>query len=140
MSNIPSKYTCICQKNWTGPHCTEQIIPNCVNNMCRSGSTCISGTSLNSYICKCPFGHTGKFCENRMADVDECTSKPCLNGGLCLLKSVGYLCMCNLNYAGTNCQYLMNHCTSKPCQNGGTCVHSSLGYTCSCPLNFTGNF
>ena len=109
-----------------------------MNNMCRSGSTCISDTLLNSYICKCPFGHTGKYCENRMADVDECTSKPCLNGGLCLLKSVGYLCMCNLNYTGTNCQYLMNHCTSKPCQNGGTCVHSSLGYTCSCPPNFTG--
>ena len=37
------------------------------------------------------------------ADVDECQSSPCLNGGTCTDLISGYSCSCTDSYTGTNC-------------------------------------
>ena len=107
------------------------------------------------FNCSCPNGFTGKFCEKKITyylgydilektdrmtnNLNPCLSRPCLNEGVCLLKSIGYSCICGLQYTGSNCEYLINHCVTNPCLNGGTCLNTFVGYICSCSEKFTGN-
>ena len=37
--------------------------------------------------------------------MDECAGGPCLNGGTCVDKVAGYVCLCLDMHAGPNCQY-----------------------------------
>lgn len=36
--------------------------------------------------------------------IDECISNPCLNNGTCINDNGRYLCLCDFNYAGYNCE------------------------------------
>ena len=36
--------------------------------------------------------------------VDECTSNPCLNGGVCTNRLQSYRCSCPTHLSGTNCE------------------------------------
>ena len=38
------------------------------------------------------------------ADIDECASQPCLNGGACIDGIDGYTCNCPQGWAGTHCE------------------------------------
>ena len=38
------------------------------------------------------------------ADIDECVSSPCQNGGACFDDSNSYTCNCAVGYAGANCE------------------------------------
>ena len=38
------------------------------------------------------------------ADIDECASSPCQNGGACVDGSNSYTCNCAVGYAGANCE------------------------------------
>ena len=38
------------------------------------------------------------------ADVDECSSHPCVNGGTCTHDINSYFCMCVSGYHGINCE------------------------------------
>lgn len=38
------------------------------------------------------------------AEIDECRSQPCLNGGLCKDQIAHYLCLCKAGYTGNNCE------------------------------------
>ena len=38
------------------------------------------------------------------ADINECASNPCLNGGACTDQVNGYVCSCMMGYAGTYCE------------------------------------
>lgn len=64
--------------------------------------------------CPCP----GVTCE---AEVDECSSAPCLHGGSCLDGVGSYRCVCAPGYAGANCQLDVDECQSQPCAHGGVC-------------------
>lgn len=37
-------------------------------------------------------------------DIDECSSDPCLNGGLCQNLLNKFHCLCDVNYAGDRCE------------------------------------
>ena len=37
------------------------------------------------------------------ADISECASDPCLNGGTCLNDVDGYICSCPESYTGIQC-------------------------------------
>ena len=39
-----------------------------------------------------------------LLDIDECLSKPCLNGGTCHDGVASYSCKCPRGFAGTNCE------------------------------------
>jgi len=64
----------------------------------------------------------GSHCEN---NIDECLSRPCINGGLCLDDIKSYKCQCYSGYTGKNCEIDVNECDSSPCQYNGTCLERS---------------
>lgn len=39
-----------------------------------------------------------------LADINECSSNPCLNGATCVDAVDGYECDCRSGYEGTHCQ------------------------------------
>lgn len=56
---------------------------------------------INTFTCLCPPGFTGNYCQH---DINECDSKPCLNGGTCQDSYGTYKCTCLHGYTGLNCQ------------------------------------
>lgn len=80
---------------------------------CWLGPFCPSRCGLH-VSCPCP----GVTCE---AEVDECSSAPCLHGGSCLDGVGSYRCVCAPGYAGANCQLDVDECQSQPCAHGGVC-------------------
>ena len=102
------------------------------------------------------------------ADIDECSSSPCENGGTCIDLNaewtssssgftVGYACECIAGYTGDQCtiselgfKFLcrfygrgvclldIDECESTPCQNGGNCSDGIDGYRCNCIPGHTG--
>ena len=55
---------------------------------------------------------TGKLCD---IDIDECASRPCVNGGTCINDKNGYSCACPFNYAGKNCERVQLCTKGKKC-------------------------
>lgn len=56
---------------------------------------------INTFTCVCLPGFTGSYCEH---NINECDSKPCLNGGTCQDSYGTYKCTCPQGYTGLNCQ------------------------------------
>lgn len=113
------------------------------------------------YVCVCVSGWAGTHCEQ---DVDECASRPCTNGALCLdsttdedsmpddepLVPTGlFRCICLDYWGGLHCAEDTRDCLSAPCRNGGGCEprpdggtgRQSLaepGFQCDCAVGFAG--
>ncbi|CAF0973724.1 unnamed protein product [Brachionus calyciflorus] len=61
----------------------------------------------------------------------------CSNNGNCILdQNSKYVCECQKNYAGSNCQINTLPCASYPCRNNGSCLDNLLNktYSCECSL------
>ena len=58
--NRDGKAKCICKPGYYGEQC-ESNVNECASNPCRNGGTCLD--QENRYICQCPRGTRGKFCE-----------------------------------------------------------------------------
>ncbi|KAK9879790.1 hypothetical protein WA026_006852 [Henosepilachna vigintioctopunctata] len=54
------KWSCHCRNGYLGKQCELSV---CGNNPCLFGGTCVS-LSKSGYICLCPYGKHGHFCEN----------------------------------------------------------------------------
>ncbi len=76
-----------------------------------------------------------------VADGNECSSNPCLNGGRCIDGCASYTCLCPTGYVGTNCQ-LSNQCTLNVTARYGRGLLNRDGfYGTSDPyMRFTGNY
>ena len=51
-------------------------------------------------------------------EVDECLSDPCQNGATCRNRVGEYVCDCDVDFVGVNCQLSEDSCDSMPCQHG----------------------
>lgn len=73
---------------------------------------------------------------------NECKKKPniCLNGGTCYDTYGSYVCECQPNFGGFNCEQPVDQCSAKPCNNGATCINRKDGVQCVCPHGFYGDF
>ena len=67
-----------------------------------------------------------------VADIDDCGSAPCRNGGTCRDGIDHYHCTCAIGYNGDSCQRDDDDCASNPCQFGD-CIDGYFSYTCVCP-------
>jgi hypothetical protein len=71
--------------------------------------------------------------------VNECSSSPCANGGVCSDSNLQYTCNCaRTGFSGTNCDVPVNECASNPCRNQGTCTDGLASFTCACRPGYTG--
>lgn len=94
----------ICQRNWITISCLHDDLcsPTFVN--------------LDHLLC---------------ADMQYCErNEPCQNGAECVNDgSGGYVCVCEDNFAGTNCDVAKQRESaadfSHHCQNGGTCIYGN---------------
>lgn len=134
-------YTCdpvtgaiICKPGWMGEFCASSH-DDCVVNKCEIGATCLD--SHQSYICICPAGRTGQYCDQ---DTDECSNNNiCKNNGACINTFGSYSCNCTLAWTGPDCSQAVDFCMSSPCQNGAECQSNESGYHCTCALGWTGS-
>ncbi len=70
---------------------------------------CHSEKNIVTALCKyCEFFYecTFIFCV-LFPDINECSSSPCLNGGVCLDGIDGYTCNCLAGFTGFNCEISM---------------------------------
>eukprot|EP00795_Rhopilema_esculentum_P000635 gene635-10339_t len=60
----------------------------------------------------------------------QCNNAPCKNNGKCTPNSGGYICNCNANFTGKNCETPFV-CLTSPCKSGESCVaHKTKVYEC----------
>jgi hypothetical protein len=67
---------------------------DCVNGVCRLD---VNGLPY----CLCADGYTGILCDVR---IDYCDSNPCNNRGICVSLVGGYVCICDKQSSGRNCE------------------------------------
>ncbi|KAL1022840.1 hypothetical protein UPYG_G00033150 [Umbra pygmaea] len=114
-----NKYACLCTANYTGPYCSDRIkeipwyildnrrfrpkLPVAVCGDENRNYTCFNAGNCTErdLSCDCLPGFTGHRCEQ---EVDECKSNPCMNGGYCRNLVNKYHCVCEMSFAGDNCQ------------------------------------
>lgn len=100
----------------------------CVNNgICKETST--------GFVCLCPKGHTGTFCE----ETEEKCLLICLNNGTCHFNEPDdYFCWCPSGFGGETCQIKLNYCSINICENNSTCIDETNGFRCQCSTGFIG--
>ena len=89
---------------------------------------------LAGYRCSCPSGFSGTRCQ---IDDNNCSIRPCLNGGTCIDRVNDYQCRCVAGFVGALCQDNVDDCMNRPCANGGTCHDLVNDFMCDCAPGFT---
>ena len=89
---------------------------------------------MNSFFCTCAAGYSGSLCA---ANVNECASSPCQNGGTCNDQVNSFFCSCAAGFSGVVCAANINECASNPCQHGGTCADATNAFSCTCASGWT---
>ncbi|XP_065323813.1 uncharacterized protein LOC135930938 [Gordionus sp. m RMFG-2023] len=155
---VNHKVICECPLNYVGQKC-EKYVSFCLSAPCLNGGTCSDAKTLETilpeshqdykdfntpkYVCKCPAGFSGDFCE---ITKDYCSSNisnnPCLNDGMCKNEATGYSCLCRQGFIGDNCEMVSEGClTFDPCKNKATCKKLPLGrHKCLCSPGWEGEF
>ncbi|XP_063967420.1 fibropellin-1-like [Lytechinus pictus] len=106
--------------------------PDCLGNPCKD---CWCEETLIGFKCLCGDGYArGK------PDINECSSNPCGDHGVCHDQKNGYTCECNDGWTGTYCETDINECSSNPCGDHGVCHVHINGYTCECNDGWNGTY
>ncbi|KAH3846512.1 hypothetical protein DPMN_088814, partial [Dreissena polymorpha] len=125
-------YTCMCLDGFDGEHC-QNVLDPCYDSPCMRG-TCFAHLSL--FLCVCPPGYSGKFCEKGQGAcdshpyIDECSSNPCRNNGICHDEAGGFRCECPRGYSGLHCSN-GNERKCFSCSGLGTNVTCNRVTTCN---------
>ncbi|KAM7536077.1 hypothetical protein Aperf_G00000093698 [Anoplocephala perfoliata] len=137
-SNGGHHFRCLCETalgNFTGQFCAEDI-DECLKEPCLNGGGCEN--TPGSFICRCPEGFEGRFCEARGNPCDDTYGPVCVNGGICSTVNGKASCRCPQGFSGSHCEVEDNECAQRPCLNGGICVPFFGSYACRCPADFSG--
>ncbi|XP_049960051.1 protein jagged-1b [Schistocerca serialis cubense] len=131
-----SSWQCICDTNWGGILCDQDLNTCGTLDPCQNGGTC-ENTAPDQYRCTCPEGFSGLNCE--VVD-NPCATEPCANGGTCQESASGQVnCTCAPGWTGPTCLVNIDECASAPCQNSGTCVDQVNSFMCLCPPGWEGD-
>ena len=134
-------YTCACDDGWSGTSCQDKNL--CIiDEPCKNAGQC-TYLGHNKYSCACMenSGFWGPNCQF----YDQCHKFPCQNGGKCRNitsdnnSENDYVCLCEANYEGKNCEVL-NLCKIENYCGRGTCT--SKGHnkaSCECQLGYYGD-
>ena len=71
---------------------------------------------------------------------DDCSHKPCRNGGTCMDLVNDFECRCVPGFLGDLCETNVDDCELRPCANGGSCKDLVNDFECTCRAGFTGKF
>ncbi|CAB1345367.1 unnamed protein product [Coregonus sp. 'balchen'] len=129
----------------------EVVFHECFLNPCQNRGTCeevgagyndgLCKDGMGDFLCQCIPGFVGSLCE---AEVNECSSSPCLNEGVCVDEVNQYTCSCADGFTGgitlprLPTRPLDTSCLSSPCLNGGVCDDLMGGYSCTCLPGYSG--
>lgn len=116
------RHVCACATGYAGAEC--QCMHCGEHGACQFDGRCV-----------CDAGFVGAQCE---INVDECASRPCVNGATCNDLDFAYSCSCVVGYEGEHCEHDMNECASSPCGPHGACVDGVGAYSCSCDDGWSG--
>ena len=123
----------------------EDYCPGNGNQYCVNGGTCrVKAANFTKQPCRCPDGFLGHHCQYRQEDLQSDCLLTCSNHGSCQHgmnpfddKGANSLldlpddgtsnfmhCICENNYAGTNCEYEATKCGGRKryCFHGSECV------------------
>ncbi|CAG03764.1 unnamed protein product, partial [Tetraodon nigroviridis] len=173
VSQPGGNFSCWCEPGFAGTYCHENI-NDCASSPCRNGGTCIDG--INAFQCVCPGGWEGPLCDAgrqplrlakccgranaspltrfHLPDVNECSRKPCQNGGACVDLLNDFYCDCVDGWKGRSCHSRalalrrsslagdaftdplllsgVSQCDATTCSNGGTCYDHGDAFLCGC--------
>jgi len=106
-------FRCICDPNFTGSTCSQNINP-CSSNPCKEDYTCMN-TANGEYMCICIQGVTcpvsfRNFLLSDMLEAKQakliaspCSMNTCQNDGICeIVDNDKFACVCKFGYIGKN--------------------------------------
>lgn len=150
-----SGFKCRCEAGYAGAHCDTDI-DECASHPCAHDGQCTDSTSAiggfgqtpvgsDAFKCTCAPGFRGKTCDQ---DVNECLSRPCQHGGVCIDLVDDYSCECAPTWnaqTSTNAYWGGQECTEalsfeNPCHNGGqqTQQSTTAAPDCLCAAGWEG--
>ncbi|KRT83207.1 EGF-like domain containing protein, partial [Oryctes borbonicus] len=94
-----TSWQCICDTNWGGILCDQDLNYCGTHEPCLNGGTC-ENTAPDAYQCTCPDGFSGVNCE--VVD-NPCAPAPCQHGGTCLVDGGSFTCQCAPGWTGSTC-------------------------------------